>query len=228
MKISVIIPAYNEESCLAHCIESVRSQNHPAEIIVTDGGSEDSTRTMARNLSAKVIEIGERNLGKQLNRAAAIAKGEILLFLHADSLLTSGIFEQIEASLNQKEYIGGAFRVKLTGKRGFYRYLEAGGDLYCQLTKTYFGDRCVFIRASVFKQMEGFREMVIMADVEFSRRMNRLGKTVFLPGPIISSSRKFDKEGSMNTLLKISWALLAYRLGYTPEKIREKYYGCKS
>jgi rSAM/selenodomain-associated transferase 2 len=228
MKISVIIPAYNEESCLAHCIESVRSQNHPAEIIVTDGGSEDSTRTMARNLSVKVIDIGERNLGKQLNKAAAIAKGEIILFLHADSLLTSGIFEQIEASLNQKEYIGGAFRMKLTGKRSFYRFLEAGGDLYCQLTKTYFGDRGIFIRASVFKQMEGFREMAIMADVEFSRRMNSLGKTAFLPGPIISSSRKFDSEGSVNTLSKILWALLAYRLGYPPEKIREKYYGCKS
>jgi len=228
MKISVIIPAYNEESCLAHCIESVRTQNHPAEIIVTDGGSEDSTITMARKLSAEVIEIGERNLGKQLNRAAAIAKGEILLFLHADSMLASGIFEQIEASLNQKEYIGGAFRMKLTGKRAFYRFLEAGGDLYCRMTKTYFGDRGIFIRASVFKQMEGFGELAIMADVEFSRRMNSLGKTVFLPGPIISSSRKFDNEGSMNTLFKISWALLAYRLGYPPEKISEKYYGCKS
>ncbi len=115
--------------------------------------------------------------------------------------------------------------MKLTGKRGFYRYLEAGGDLYCQLTKTYFGDRGIFIRASAFKQMEGFRELAIMADVEFSRRMNRLSKTVFLPGPIISSSRKFDNEGSMNTLFKISWALLAYRLGYPPEKIRDKYYG---
>ena len=225
MKISVIIPAYNEESCLAHCIESVRSQNHPAEIIVTDGGSEDSTRTMARNLSVKVIEIGERNLGKQLNRAAAIAKGETLLFLHADSLLTAGIFEQIESSLKQAENIGGAFRMKLSGNRNFYRILEAGGDLYCQLTKTYFGDRGIFIRASVFKQMEGFRKMAIMADVEFSRRMNSLGKTAFLPGPIISSSRKFDSEGSINTLFKISWALLAYRLGYPPEKIREKYYG---
>jgi len=225
MKISVIIPAYNEESCLAHCIESVRSQNHPAEIIVTDGGSEDSTRTMARNLSVKVIEIGERNLGKQLNRAAAIAKGEILLFLHADSLLTSGIFEQIEASLNQKEYIGGAFRMKLTGKRGFYRFLEACGDLYCRLTKTYFGDRGIFIRTSAFKQLGGFEEFPIMTDVEFSRRMAGIGKTTFLPGPLITSSRKFDDEGILQVLYKIFWALLAYRLGYPPEKIREKYYG---
>lgn len=228
MKISVIIPAYNEESCLSHCIESIRAQNHPAEIIVTDGGSEDSTRNLARRLSVKVIDIGKKNLGLQLNRAAAIAKGETLLFLHADSLLTAGIFKQIESYLKQDEYIGGAFRMKLTGKRSFYRFLEAGGDFYCRMTKSYFGDRGIFIRPSAFKQMEGFRELAIMTDVEFSRRMNCIGKTAFLPGPIISSSRKFDSEGSVNTLSKILWALLAYRLGYPPEKIRGKYYGGKS
>jgi uncharacterized protein len=228
VKISVIIPTYNEESCLAHCIESVRAQNCPTEIIVTDGGSEDNTRAMAHKLSVKVIENGEKNLGLQLNRAATVAKGETLLFLHADSLLTAGIFEQVESCLKQTELIGGAFRMKLAGKRSFYRFLEAGGDLYCRLTKTYFGDRGIFIRASAFKQMGGFKELAIMTDVEFSRRMNRTGKTAFLPGPIISSSRKFDSEGSINTLVKILWALLAYRLGCPPEKIRDTYYGNKS
>ncbi|MFU8794485.1 MAG: glycosyltransferase, partial [Dethiobacteria bacterium] len=86
MKISVIIPTYNEENYLARCIESVRAQNYPAEIIVSDGGSEDGTLAIAQNFSANPVTIGERNLGKQLNSAAAKANGEVILFLHADSL----------------------------------------------------------------------------------------------------------------------------------------------
>lgn len=225
MKISVIIPTYNEENYLARCIESVRAQNYPAEIIVSDGGSEDSTLAIAQNFSATLIAIGEKNLGKQLNTAAVIAKGEVILFLHADSLLTTGIFKQIVLCLKQAEYIGGAFKMKLSGEQIFYRILEAGGDLYCRLTNTYFGDRGIFIRTSAFRQMGGFKELPIMTDVEFSRRMNSVGKTAFLPGPVISSSRKFDYEGPLHTLYKILWALTAYRLGYPPEQIREKYYG---
>ena len=225
MKISVIIPTYNEENYLSRCIESIRAQNHPVEIIVSDGGSEDGTLAIAQRFSVNVIAVGKKNLGKQLNTAAAKAKGETLLFLHADSLLTADIFEQIETSLRQAENIGGAFKMKLTGKRSFYRILEAGGDLYCRLTKTYFGDRGIFIRTSVFKQLGGFKELPIMADVEFSRRMTGIGKTAFLPGPLITSSRKFDDEGILQVLYKIFWALLAYRLGYPPEKIRVKYYG---
>ncbi len=225
MEISVIIPTYNEENYLLCCIESIRAQNHPVEIIVSDGGSEDGTLAIAHRDSEKVVVVDEKNLGKQLNTAAAIAKGESLLFLHADSLLTAGIFEQIESSLKQAENIGGAFKMKLTGKRNFYRILEAGGDLYCRLAKTYFGDRGIFIQTSAFKQLGGFKELPIMADVEFSRRMNSIGKTAFLPGPLITSSRKFDDEGIFRVLYKIFWALLAYRLGYPLEKIREKYYG---
>jgi len=225
VKISVIIPTYNEESYLSRCIESIRAQNHPAEVIVTDGGSKDSTLSIAHRFSEVVVEVGETNLGKQLNTAAAIAKGETLLFLHADGLLTAGIFEQIETSLRQANNIGGAFKMKLTGKRKFYRILEAGGNLYCRLTKTYFGDRGIFIRTSAFKQLGGFKEMPIMTDVEFSQRMNSIGKTAFLPGPLITSSRKFDSEGILQVLYKIFWALVAYRLGYPPEKIRVKYYG---
>ncbi len=131
----------------------------------------------------------------------------------------------IESSLKQAEHIGGAFKMKLTGKWNFYRILEAGGDLYCLLTKTYFGDRGIFIRTSAFKQLGGFKELPIMTDVEFSRRMNGIGNTAFLPGPLITSSRKFDGEGILQVLYKIFWALVAYRLGYPPEKIRVKYYG---
>jgi rSAM/selenodomain-associated transferase 2 len=225
VKISVIIPTYNEENYISCCIESIRAQNRPAEIIVTDGGSKDGTLSIAHRFSEEVVVVDEKNLGKQLNAAAAIATGETLLFLHADSLLTAGIFDQIELCLKQAEYIGGAFKMELTGKRKFYRILEAGGDLYCQLTKTYFGDRGIFIRTSAFKQLGGFNELPIMADVEFSRRMKSIGKTAFLPGPLITSSRKFDGEGILQVLYKIFWALMAYRLGCPPEKIRKKYYG---
>ena len=228
MKISVIIPTYNEEKYLACCIESIRAQTHPAEIIVADGGSEDSTLAVAHRLTEMVLNIGEKNLSQQFNKAASVASGEVFLFLHADTVLTTGIFKQLEVCFDQVEFIGGAFKMKLNGKRSFYRILETGGDLYCRFSKTYFGDRGIFICADIFKQMGGFRDLPIMADVDFSRRMNSLGKTVLLPGPLITSSRKFDHENPLHSLYKIFWALMAYRMGYPLENIREKYYGRKA
>ena len=91
--------------------------------------------------------------------------------------------------------------MEVAGHRPFYRLLSWGGNLYCRLTGTYFGDRGIFVRTAVFKELGGFADLPIMTDVDFSRRPKNRGRTVLLPGPILSSSRKFDKEipGELST-----------------------------
>jgi rSAM/selenodomain-associated transferase 2 len=220
--ISVIVPTCNEENLLPGCLESIIKEQRNVQVIVVDGGSNDNTLTVARQYTKETVAMDKTDLAAQLNTGAAIAKGEILLFLHADSRLTNGCLGRIETL--PPDVVGGAFTMQLESKRFFYRALSLGGNIYCRLTGTYFGDRGIFVRTSAFRRLGGFVNIPIMSDVEFSLRLKRLGRTVLLQGPVISSSRKFDQEGSLHTLYLIIYALLAFKLGLDPEKIKSKYY----
>jgi rSAM/selenodomain-associated transferase 2 len=220
--ISVIVPVNNEEELLPGCLESLAGAGEKPEIIVVDGASRDRTREIARLYTEKVITLNRADLPAQLNAGAAEASGDILLFLHADSRLTPGCLDLIGKIPPQ--VIGGAFTMQLDGNRLLYRLLSAGGNLYCRLTGTYFGDRGIFVRSAVFQQLGGYREMPIMTDVDFSRRLQDTGRCIFLKGPVISSSRKFDREGPAKCLYLIIYALIAFRLGVDPRSIRQKYY----
>ncbi len=220
--ISVIVPTCNEGDFLPDCLESIMKEQVDLQIIVVDGASKDHTLEVARRYTDQIIVLDEANLVAQLNTGAEKADGGILLFLHADSRLTKGCLDRIREI--PPHVIGGAFTMQLDGNRFYYRLLSLGGNLYCRLTGTYFGDRGIFVRSSVFRELGGFVSMPIMADVDFSRRMQRLGKCAFLKGPLISSSRKFDREGLLRTLFLIVYAILAFKFGVAPKKIKQKYY----
>jgi len=220
--ISVIVPTLNEEDLLPHCLESVVNEIEELELIVVDGNSSDKTSQVARSYTDKVLTLSNADLAAQLNAGAALAKGDIILFLHADSKLTADAVSRLKTI--PPGIIGGAFEMLLDNDRFSYRLLSLGGNLYCRFTGTYFGDRGIFVRSSVFKQMGGFKPLPIMTDVEFSRRLGKYGKTILLKGPIISSSRKFEREGSIHTLYLIIYALAAYRLGISLKLIKKKYY----
>lgn len=220
--ISIIVPTCNEEMLLPSCLDRVFSQKGEYQVIISDGGSTDRTLEIARRYTGLVVARERPNLAGQLNAGAALAAGNILLFLHADSLLPSGSVARLEALPDR--VAGGAFTMEVTGHRPFYRLLSWGGNLYCRLTGTYFGDRGIFVRSAVFQEMGGFADLPIMTDVEFSRRLKDWGRTVLLPGPIMSSSRKFDRENPWRTLYLIIYALIAFRLKVDPVKIKERYY----
>ncbi len=220
--ISVIVPAQNEEKLLPACLESIVCHQADLEVIVVDGGSTDRTVQIARRYTDKVIVLDKADLPAQLNAGAAQAKGEIFLFLHADCRLAPGCLDRLPSI--PPRVVGGAFTMQLDGDRLHYRLLSLGGNIYCRLTGTYFGDRGMFVRAPVFYKLGGFASMPIMADVDFSRRLKRAGKSTMLKGPVISSSRKFDREGSLRNLYLIIYALVAFRFGVNPDEIKEKYY----
>jgi rSAM/selenodomain-associated transferase 2 len=220
--ISVIVPTCNEEERLSGCLESVTGQGRPCQLIISDGGSKDGTLRIACRYTNQIITREIADLPAQLNAGAAVADGDILLFLHADSRLAPGMLERLENIPRQVQ--GGSFSMQLDGNRLFYRLISLGGNLYCRLTRTYFGDRGIYARAAAFREIGGFNQLPIMSDLDFSDRLKRYGRTAILKGPLISSSRKFDRENPWLTLYLIFYALLAFRLGADPEKIREKYY----
>ncbi len=220
--ISVIVPTHNEEELLPACLESIVCQQADLEVIVVDGDSKDKTVQISRRYASKVIVLDKADLPAQLNAGAAKATGEIFLFLHADCHLTPGCLDRLQSI--PPRVVGGAFTMQLDKNWFHYRLLSLGGNIYCRLTGTYFGDRGMFVRAPVFHKVGGFAAMPIMADVEFSRRLKRAGKSVILKGPVISSSRKFDREGPLRNPYLIFYALVAFRFGVDPGKIKEKYY----
>lgn len=220
--ISIIVPTYNEEEFLARCLDSVLAQQEKCQLIISDGGSKDGTLEIARRYTGLIISREMPDLTAQLNAGAGLASGEILLFLHADSKLAPGSLARFKKLPEQ--VIGGTFTMKLDGNRSSYRLLELGGNIYCRLTHTYFGDRGIFVRTDAFQKLGGFKPLPIMADVEFSHRLKRLGKTALLKGPVVNSARKFDRESPWRSIYLIVYALLAFRLGVDPEKIKKKYY----
>ena len=224
MSISVIVPTLNEAQLLSACLASVRNQSVPAQLVVVDGGSRDGTQAIAHVQADAVIEMTAPGIAEQMNAGAFQATGDILVFLHADCQLTDGCLERIQTTCEQTGIIGGALTMLVQGNRYAYKILSVCGNAYCRLTGTLFGDRAMFIRRSVFESLHGFAPLPIMCDVELSHRMKRFGTTRLVPGPVLSSSRKFDQEPAWLSPLLILWALAAFRLGVPCERIRDRYY----
>lgn len=224
--ISIIIPTLNEAEHIGRCLQSISGDKVRHEVIVVDGGSRDNTLKIAADRSDKMITSRMKNIGHQANLGAANAEGQILLFLHADSFLPGGALKKIDDCLgSNKHLVGGSFTMQVEGSRVFYKILSAGGNIFTWITRLYFGDRTIFIRKETFRKLSGFREIPIMEDVDLSRRMNAAGRTVFLKGPVITSSRNFSGEPFWNILYRIFWSISSYILGIDLFRIRKKYYG---
>ena len=226
--ISVIIPALDEEASIARVIRSCREAG-PGEVIVVDGGSRDRTAEIARARADAVIA-APRGRAAQLNAGAAAARGKVLLFLHADTLLPGGSVPAVLGALQDPAVIGGAFRVRLATSSGAGRYVRAALGITGRMigaragvTRAFTGDQAIFVRAEAFRAVGGYPEIPLMEDVELSRRMRRTGKTVLLPLRVESSGRRWEAWGPLKTVL-FMWRLrIGYLLGRAPSRCAEAY-----
>jgi rSAM/selenodomain-associated transferase 2 len=226
--ITVIIPALDEEAALPGTIRSCREAG-PCEVIVADGGSRDGTVEVARRLADAVVS-APRGRARQMNAGAKAARGEVLLFLHADTLLPADSVPGILAALRDGRAVGGAFRVGLSPSPSAGSYCRAmlaitGRmiNLRSRLTRSYTGDQAIFLRAKTFRERGGYREIPLMEDVELSKAMRRSGKTVLLRCRVATSGRRWEAWGPLRTILRM-WSLrLGYLLGMTPERCAELY-----
>jgi rSAM/selenodomain-associated transferase 2 len=222
--ISVIIPTFDEEALLPGCLAALDGQV-PHELIVADGGSSDTTPAIARAAGATIVVCG-RGRAAQLDRGAAAARGDILLFVHADTRLPAGALARIEQALaDDGRVVGGCFTLRFDDPTLQYRLMAAAGNVYHRLTRTQYGDRAMFVRRAAFVAAGGFRPLEIMEDVDLGRRLRRRGRTIVLRGPVITSAREFRRQGALRLVAKIAVAHAAFRLRVAPERIRRFYYG---
>jgi len=226
--VSIIIPVLDEEETVARAIRSCREAG-PCEVVVVDGGSRDRTVEIARGEADTVIA-ASRGRAAQMNAGAAVARGGVLLFLHADTLLPVGSVTAVLCALRDPAVVGGAFRVRLAASCGAGRYVRATLAITGRMigtrgavSRSYSGDQAIFVRAEAFRSLGGYPEVPLMEDVELSRRMRRAGNTVLLPLRVESSGRRWEAWGPLRTIL-FMWRLRAgYLLGWTPSRCADAY-----
>lgn len=213
MKITVVVPVLNEEERIADTLANLAGCAHGreviVEVIVVDGGSIDRTREVADNASTPwVVWVdAPRGRGNQMNAGAALAAGDVLLFVHADTHLPPDAAGQIVRALGDSRVIGGNFYVEFMPKTGPARFFAWCYNIRSHL-RIFYGDSSIFVRREVFERMGGYRAARIMEDIEFVRRLRREGKLAIIRrARVRSSSRRFMTVGSSLRMLVV-WSLL--------------------
>jgi rSAM/selenodomain-associated transferase 2 len=220
--VSIIIPTLNEASAIGTTLQAAMEMAGPAEIIVVDGRSEDGTAAIARERGARVY-ISPRGRGCQMHAGSLVAHGEVLWFLHADTQPPVDGVQQILRACEDQEVIGGNFAVKFAGKALAARFLTW---LYPHLSwfGLCYGDSTIFVRRDAYERVGGFQSFLLFEDLDLVRRLKQHGRYVRLPGPVVTSSRRF--EGRSFTLTFMHWAVLQllYWLGVKPW-VLARFYG---
>ncbi|MDT8318738.1 MAG: TIGR04283 family arsenosugar biosynthesis glycosyltransferase [bacterium] len=219
--ISVIIPTLNEELALGKSLVLARNSKE-VEIIVSDGGSDDDTLAIAKRLADKVIS-SPAGRGVQMNRGAAAASGDILIFLHADTSLPADWDDLVRETLRDEEIAGGAFSFSLSDSSIPFSLISLMVNIRSRLLKLPYGDQAIFARRALFEKLGGFREIPIMEDVELVKGMRRLGRIKMLDLSVITSSRRWEKEGWIRTTVRNLFLLFLYHLGVSPERLYRFY-----
>ncbi|VAW50105.1 hypothetical protein MNBD_GAMMA06-67 [hydrothermal vent metagenome] len=228
IKISIIIPVLNEEAILSHInehLQSIKEQGH--EVIIVDGGSTDNTLMMAQEITDRVV-ISKAGRALQMNNGAAIASGKILLFLHVDTFLPDNTIQIIldnyqKESYRRKNYWG-RFDVRLSSSKYVYRLIEGFMNLRSCITSIATGDQAIFIEKNLFNKVGQFPEIVLMEDIAISRQLKKIAKPVCIKQKVVSSSRRWENNGVVATVL-LMWKLrLYYFFGVSPKKLNQLYY----
>ena len=188
MRISVIIPALNEESGISATIESIIPLQ-PQEIIVVDGGSTDRTVAICRELGICVLS-SARGRATQMNVGARHATGDALLFVHADTQLPCSALDDICRALADPRTVGGRFDVRLEGKHWMLKLIGVMINLRSRLSKVATGDQAIFVRRAVFAELGGYPDLPLMEDVALARALRRRGMVASLRSRVTTSARR--------------------------------------
>ncbi|MBI4115176.1 MAG: TIGR04283 family arsenosugar biosynthesis glycosyltransferase [Candidatus Omnitrophica bacterium] len=204
MKISVIIPTYNEESTICDTLQDLCSHHQPDEIIVVDGGSTDKTVSLASKW-ANVIS-SAKGRARQMNEGTRIATGDVFLFLHADTRLPKNGLEQIKEVVSQGASAG-RFRMKFDNRQWLLRFYET----YTRFHFFSYGDQGFFVTRKLFEKLYGFSETVSFEDIDFYQRLRWLTSPVIIQDPVVTSARRFTQNGCVRQkLINIFLVALCY------------------
>jgi rSAM/selenodomain-associated transferase 2 len=226
VSISVVVPVFREAKTINSFLETVqRVFPAPAnEIIVVEGSPERETLSAIQLPLVRKAGSG-KGRARQMNRGAAMAKGKILLFLHADTRLPENAQELITDLLSRiPDLVGGAFSLGIDDGRIPLKVIEFSANLRSRLTRAPYGDQSLFFRKAYFDRIGGFREIPIMEDLELMTRVRKQGGRIhILNQKSVTSSRRWEKEGIAACTLR-NWLIrLLYHLGVPADRLAALY-----
>ena len=219
LSISVIIPMLNEEAVIGG---SVRSAREADEVIVVDGGSTDRGRAVAEASGAKVLR-STKGRGRQLSAGADLAAGEVLLFLHADTVLPAGFSCAIADALAARGAVWGRFDLRFDEAGPVLRMIARLISWRSRLSRVATGDQAIFVRRQAFEAVGGIREPELFEDIDLCRRLKRYGPMAIPAVPVVTSARRWRVDGLWSTTF-LMWTLKMLYLAGVPASRLKRFY----
>ncbi|VAX21836.1 hypothetical protein MNBD_NITROSPINAE02-1641 [hydrothermal vent metagenome] len=219
--ISIIIPAYKEGERLAKLARKFIGIKG-CEVVAAM--AEGDKATIKPDSGETIIVNAQKGRAKQMNAGAAVARGDILVFLHADTLITPHSFARVRSALAEPGAVGGAYRFKIDASSFAFGLIGVMANLRSKWLKAPYGDQAIFIKREVFRKIGGYREIPIMEDTRLVTDMKQEGRIVIIDDYAITSSRKWLKEGATYTTIRNWIIMLAYKMGAKPENLVKWYY----
>jgi rSAM/selenodomain-associated transferase 2 len=219
MRLSIIVPMLNEEAGIEATLIALREL--PAEIIAVDGGSRDNSCVLAAPHAHQLLQAA-RGRARQMNAGAAVASGDMLLFLHADTCLPAAADQLIEQAM-----IGGAdwgrFDVQIAGQSCWFPLIAGMMNWRSRLTGIATGDQAIFVKRRVFEQIGGFPDLPLMEDIVLSRRLKQQGRPACLRQKVRTAGRRWEKHGVLRTILTMWWLRLRFFFGAEPGQLAQHF-----
>lgn len=242
MTVAVVIPTLNEERIMEATLTHTVGMGFD-EVIVVDGGSQDRTHDIVSSFRFDVrgskFDVATLNLeprttpitfltatpgrARQMNAGAAASRSEVLLFLHADTRLPPNARGEIEAALTDPTCVGGRFDVHFERDAGLRWLIARMINLRSRWTGIATGDQAIFVRRPAFERLEGFQDIPLMEDVDFTRRLKQAGRIAALRARVVTSFRRWDACGPVRTILMMWMLRFLYWVGISPDRLRHLY-----
>ena len=222
-RISIVMPVLDEAQRIGAALDALaepRRRGH--EVIVVDGGSRDASMRIARAKADSVIA-APRGRASQMNAGARAASGEVLLFLHADTLLPGDAERAVLAGLDASGRAWGRFDVRIDGASAWLAVVAWGMNLRSRATGIATGDQAMFMRREAYASAGGFPDIALMEDVAMSARLKRLSPPLCLRETVVTSGRRWDEQGALRTIARMWWLRLRYFLGAEPSSLARSY-----
>ncbi|TKB81410.1 MAG: glycosyltransferase [Nitrospira sp.] len=216
--VSVIIPTYHEERALPGTLERLFQQAGEYEVLVVDGGSTDRTCDLVAHEARVRLLHAPKGRAAQMNRGAAEAQGEWLLFLHADTSLPDGALARLNASEPDGSIQAGGFLHRFSGSDWRLRVISFLDNVRCRQSRVIYGDQAMFVRRSLFQALGGFPDQPILEDVAFCEKLQAAARPVLFAPPVVTDARKFIRMGIWRSFIRVLLIILhvQFRLPILP------------
>ncbi|MBU2704584.1 TIGR04283 family arsenosugar biosynthesis glycosyltransferase [Zooshikella marina] len=224
VKLSIIVPTLNEAKGIQPFLRALQPLRHRGhEVILIDGGSQDKTVDYARSIVDCLTSCAPGR-AIQMQYGAELATGDVLLFLHADTVLPDLADELIKQAFSCSKNDWGRFDVRLSGQHWLLHCIAFMMNKRSQLTGIATGDQAIFVRRDFFETIGGFLAIPLMEDIDLCSRLRQQSKPVCIHSPVTTSSRRWEQNGIFRTVLLMWWIRCCFYFGVAPEKLWRKYY----